>query len=98
MQQMTRKFKKGEVYSPSDLGGVAMKKSSRAAMNGNSAVGDVVDALGMRPLDMYKVSLLRFSISQWIHVLMMVRISRLSSISLREVVVCDTRELQACRM
>lgn len=55
LRQMPRRWEAGDVYSPHDLSPTEMQKfrtrSKRKA--------DVVDALGIRPLDMYKV---RFSL------------------------------------
>lgn len=52
LRQMPRRWEAGDVYSPHDLSPVEMQKwrtrSQRKA--------DVVDVLGIRPLDMYKVS------------------------------------------
>lgn len=54
LKQMPRRWEAGDVYSPHDLSPVEMAKwrtrSQRKA--------DVVDVLGIRPLDMYKVSFL----------------------------------------
>ncbi|PHH84002.1 hypothetical protein CDD83_2655 [Cordyceps sp. RAO-2017] len=50
LRQMPRRFAPGEVYSPHDLGPVEMQKWRRKSRR----KGDVVDALGIRPLDMYK--------------------------------------------
>ncbi|RDA88251.1 hypothetical protein CP532_0361 [Ophiocordyceps camponoti-leonardi (nom. inval.)] len=51
MRRMHRRIEPGEVYSPHDLSPVEMWKWRRKS----SRVVDVVDALGLRPLDMYKV-------------------------------------------
>ncbi|KJZ73167.1 hypothetical protein HIM_07364 [Hirsutella minnesotensis 3608] len=50
LRQMPRRFKAGDLYSPHDMSPVEMAKwKKRSSRN-----GDVVDALGIRPLDMYK--------------------------------------------
>ncbi|PFH57037.1 hypothetical protein XA68_15596 [Ophiocordyceps unilateralis] len=49
-RRMPRRFDPGEVYSPHDLSPVEMWKWRRRT----ARRGDVVDALGLRPLDMYK--------------------------------------------
>lgn len=51
LKQMPRKWEAGDVYSPHDLSPVEMQKWRRRTLRQN----DVVDALGIRPLDMYKV-------------------------------------------
>lgn len=53
-QQMTRRWKAGDVYAPHDLSGVEMQKwktTKRAPSR------DVFDALGVDPRKLYKVSL-----------------------------------------
>jgi hypothetical protein len=52
LRQMPRRWDAGDVYSPHDLSPVEMQKWRKRSLRGN----DVVDALGIRPLDMYKVS------------------------------------------
>lgn len=53
LRQMPRRWQAGEVYSPHDLSPIEMQKWSRRSMRNE----DVVDALGINPLDMYKVRL-----------------------------------------
>ncbi|KAM4057831.1 ribosomal protein [Hirsutella rhossiliensis] len=50
LRQMPRRFEPGDVYSPHDLSPVEMAKWRRRSQRNN----DVVDTLGIRPLDMYK--------------------------------------------
>ncbi|RCI07686.1 hypothetical protein L249_5731 [Ophiocordyceps polyrhachis-furcata BCC 54312] len=50
MRRMHRRIEPGEVYSPHDLSPVEMWKWRRKS----TRVVDVVDSLGLRPLDMYK--------------------------------------------
>ncbi|KAG5938262.1 hypothetical protein E4U53_008035 [Claviceps sorghi] len=50
LRQMPRRWTAGDVYSPHDLSHVEMKKWRKRSLRKN----DVVDALGIRPLDMYK--------------------------------------------
>ncbi|ODA80654.1 hypothetical protein RJ55_03613 [Drechmeria coniospora] len=50
LKQMPRRWTAGDVYSPHDLSPVEMQKWRRRSKRNN----DVVDALGIRPLDMYK--------------------------------------------
>ncbi|GJN78334.1 hypothetical protein PLIIFM63780_001828 [Purpureocillium lilacinum] len=50
LKQMPRRWDAGDVYSPHDLSPVEMQKWRKRSQRG----GDVVDALGIRPLDMYK--------------------------------------------
>lgn len=52
LKQMPRRWDAGDVYSPHDLSPVEMQKWRKRSQRS----GDVVDALGIRPLDMYKVS------------------------------------------
>ena len=52
--QMTRRWKVGDVYAPHDLSGVEMAKWKKNRKKGRMAV-DVVDALGIKPLEHYKV-------------------------------------------
>lgn len=51
LKQMPRRWDAGDVYSPHDMSPVEMQKWRKRSPRG----GDVVDALGIRPLDMYKV-------------------------------------------
>lgn len=51
LRQMPRRWDAGDVYSPHDLSPVEMQKWRKRSLRSN----DVVDALGIRPLDMYKV-------------------------------------------
>lgn len=51
LKQMPRRWDAGDVYSPHDLSPVEMQKWRKRSLRSN----DVVDALGIRPLDMYKV-------------------------------------------
>lgn len=53
LRQMPRRFEAGDVYSPHDLSSVEMAKWRRRRGPRNY---DVIDTLGIRPLDMYKVS------------------------------------------
>jgi hypothetical protein len=52
LRQMPRRWRAGEVYAPHDLSPIEMNKwrKSRASKQ------DVVDMLGISPLDMYRVS------------------------------------------
>jgi len=50
-QQLARKFKIGDVYSPHDLSGQEMAKWKRAR---NSPKTDAIDALGINPINEYK--------------------------------------------
>ncbi|POR34670.1 37S ribosomal protein RSM18, mitochondrial [Tolypocladium paradoxum] len=50
LKQMPRRWDAGDVYSPHDLSPVEMQKWRKRSLRSN----DVVDALGIRPLDMYK--------------------------------------------
>ncbi|KAI0377279.1 ribosomal protein S18 [Hypomontagnella monticulosa] len=50
LRQMTRRWKVGDVYAPHDLSPSEMSKWRRA----RSRKKDVVDMLGLRPLDMYR--------------------------------------------
>lgn len=51
LKQMPRRWDAGDVYSPHDMSPVEMQKWRKRSPRG----GDVIDALGIRPLDMYKV-------------------------------------------
>lgn len=51
LREMPRFWKVGDVYSPHDLSPVEMQKWRRRA----ERRGDIIDALGINPLDMYKV-------------------------------------------
>lgn len=53
LKQMPRRWEAGDVYSPHDLSPVEMQKWRKRSVRNN----DVVDALGISPLDMYKVRL-----------------------------------------
>ncbi|KAL7795943.1 ribosomal protein S18 [Trichoderma ceciliae] len=50
LKQMPRRWDAGDVYSPHDMSPVEMQKWRKRSPRG----GDVIDALGIRPLDMYK--------------------------------------------
>ncbi|CAH0018466.1 unnamed protein product [Clonostachys rhizophaga] len=50
LREMPRFWKVGDVYSPHDLSPVEMQKWRRRA----ERRGDIIDALGINPLDMYK--------------------------------------------
>ncbi|RGP69429.1 ribosomal s18 [Fusarium longipes] len=50
LKQMPRRWEAGDVYSPHDLSPVEMQKWRKKSVRNN----DVVDALGINPLDMYK--------------------------------------------
>ncbi|EFY91400.1 hypothetical protein J3459_005970 [Metarhizium acridum] len=50
LKQMPRRWDAGDVYSPHDLSPVEMQKWRKRSLRSN----DVVDALDIRPLDMYK--------------------------------------------
>ena len=50
LRQMPRRWEAGDVYSPHDLSPVEMQKWRKRSLRSK----DVVDALGLRPLDMYK--------------------------------------------
>lgn len=52
LRQMPRRWEVGDVYSPHDLSPVEMQKWRKRSVRNV----DVVDALGISPLDMYKVS------------------------------------------
>lgn len=52
LREMPRRWQVGDVYSPHDLSPVEMNKWRRKSQR----KGDVIDALGISPLDMYKVS------------------------------------------
>lgn len=51
LKQMPRRWAAGDVYSPHDMSSVEMQKWRRRSGRRT----DVIDALGIRPLDMYKV-------------------------------------------
>lgn len=51
-RQMTRRWNVGEVYAPHDLSPSEMAKWRR----NQARKKDLVDMLGLRPLDMYRVS------------------------------------------
>lgn len=51
LRQMPRRWDAGDVYSPHDMSPVEMQKWRKRSPRRN----DVVDVLGIRPLDMYKV-------------------------------------------
>jgi small subunit ribosomal protein S18 len=51
LREMPRRWVPGDVYSPHDLSPVEMTKWRKRA----ERKGDVIDALALRPLDMYKV-------------------------------------------
>lgn len=51
LRQMPRRWEVGDVYSPHDLSPVEMQKWRKRSVRNV----DVVDALGISPLDMYKV-------------------------------------------
>jgi small subunit ribosomal protein S18 len=51
MRQMTRKWNFGDVYSPHDLSPAEMDKWKKSLARKQ----DLVDILGVRPLDMYRV-------------------------------------------
>ncbi|UKZ75151.1 hypothetical protein TrVFT333_002825 [Trichoderma virens FT-333] len=50
LKQMPRRWDAGDVYSPHDMSPVEMQKWRKRSPRS----GDVIDALGIRPLDMYK--------------------------------------------
>ncbi|RKK20277.1 hypothetical protein BFJ66_g483 [Fusarium oxysporum f. sp. cepae] len=50
LKQMPRRWEAGDVYSPHDLSPVEMQKWRKKTVRNN----DVIDALGISPLDMYK--------------------------------------------
>ncbi|KAF4457150.1 ribosomal S18, partial [Fusarium albosuccineum] len=50
LRQMPRRWEAGDVYSPHDLSPIEMQKWRKRSVRNN----DVVDALGISPLDMYK--------------------------------------------
>jgi hypothetical protein len=54
MRQMPRRFEVGDVYAPHDLSPVEMRKWRRWTTEKH----DLVDLLALRPVDMYRVSLL----------------------------------------
>lgn len=51
LKQMPRRWDAGDVYSPHDMSPIEMQKWRRRSPRKD----DVVDVLGIRPLDMYKV-------------------------------------------
>lgn len=57
LRQMPRRWQAGDVYSPHDLSPNEMNKWRRRSLRDE----DVVDALGINPLDMYKVRAFYFS-------------------------------------
>ena len=52
--QVTRRWKLGDVYAPHDLSGAEMAKWKKVRRRGKQKV-DVVDQLGINPIDHYKV-------------------------------------------
>jgi small subunit ribosomal protein S18 len=52
MRQMPRRFNMGDLYAPHDLSPTEMKKWRKIT----TVDRDLVDLLGIRPLDMYRVS------------------------------------------
>lgn len=62
-QQVTRRWKVGDVYAPHDLSGVEMAKWRKPRRKGRGG-RDVLDLLGVKPLDEYKVSMSFFVISK----------------------------------
>ncbi|KAF4951781.1 hypothetical protein FGADI_7244 [Fusarium gaditjirri] len=56
LKQMPRRWEAGDVYSPHDLSPVEMQKWRKKTVRNN----DVIDALGISPLDMYKAQLLSY--------------------------------------
>ncbi|KAH7261928.1 ribosomal protein S18 [Fusarium tricinctum] len=50
LKQMPRRWQAGDVYSPHDLSPIEMQKWRKKSVRNN----DVIDALGISPLDMYK--------------------------------------------
>jgi small subunit ribosomal protein S18 len=58
LKQMPRRWQAGDVYSPHDLSPIEMQKWRKKSVRNN----DVIDALGISPLDMYKVRLYRLSL------------------------------------
>lgn len=53
LKQMPRKWQAGDVYAPHDLSAAEMEKWRKRS----ARVGDLVDALNLSPLDLYKVRL-----------------------------------------
>jgi small subunit ribosomal protein S18 len=51
-QQLARKFRAGDVYSPHDLSGQEMSKWKKSR---NAPKTDAIDALGINPINEYKV-------------------------------------------
>lgn len=58
LKQMPRRWQAGDVYSPHDLSPIEMQKWRKKSVRNN----DVIDALGINPLDMYKVRVYRLSL------------------------------------
>lgn len=56
LRQMPRQWRAGDVYAPHDLSPFEMKKWRRQG----SPKKDVLDMLGVNPLDMYRVGILSF--------------------------------------
>lgn len=56
IRQMPRRWQAGDVYAPHDLSSVEMRKWKKKS----GRAGDLVDALNLSPLDLYKVSLRSF--------------------------------------
>lgn len=52
MKQMPRRWQAGDVYSPRDM---SPGEHEAWRVGGNRAHYDIVDTLGLRPLDLYKV-------------------------------------------
>ncbi|KAK7403210.1 hypothetical protein QQX98_011027 [Neonectria punicea] len=50
LRQMPRRWQAGDVYSPHDLSPIEMQKWRKRSFRNN----DIVDSLGINPLDMYK--------------------------------------------
>lgn len=55
LKQMPRRWQAGDVYSPHDLSPIEMQKWRKRSLPNS----DVVDSLGINPLDMYKVGFIR---------------------------------------
>lgn len=51
MRQLPRRWRTGDVYAPHDLSSAEMTKWRRT----QARKKDLVDILGLRPLDMYRV-------------------------------------------
>ncbi len=58
LRQMTRRWRPGDVYAPHDLSPSEMGKWRR----NRARKQDLVDMLGLRPLDMYRVGFLSLSL------------------------------------